>query len=348
MSRLVVYTARLVVYTARLVVYTDRNEVNADGGDGIMAGILDSVDQRTQLVGENRLELLLFHLHRGSLFALNVFKIQEVQTLPKLTCLPQSHPHIVGITHTRGRTIPVIDLGAAIGLGPIQDRSDCNIIVSEYNMTTQAFLVKSVDRIVNMNWEDIMPPPKGAGRSHYLTAITKLDDRLVEIIDVEKVLQEVSPYNTQVNPEVLDQQVIEQASGLEILAVDDSPVGLAQVRETLQQLGVKLIAASDGAMALRMLKQRADEGIDVTQKLAMVITDAEMPEMDGYRLTREIRDDPRLRDLFVILHTSLSGSFNKAMVEKVGCNAFLSKFEPDKLAITVQDQIRTHLQQRSH
>lgn len=307
-----------------------------------MANILDKVDQRTQLVGENRLELLMFRLQKGSVFALNVFKIQEVQTMPKLTSLPQSHPNIVGVTHARGRTIPVIDLGAAIGLGPLQDRTNCNIIVSEYNMTIQAFLVKSVDRIVNTNWEEIMPPPKGAGRSHYLTAITRLDGNIVEIIDVEKVLQEVSPSNTAVNPDVLDSDTISMASGLEILAVDDSSVGLGQVRETLDQLGVTLIPASDGAMALRMLKGWADEGIDVCKKLVMVITDAEMPEMDGYRLTREIRDDPRLKDLHVILHTSLSGNFNRAMVEKVGCNDFLSKFEPDRLATTVQDRIKAY------
>ena len=273
-----------------------------------MANILDKVDQRTQLVGENRLELLMFRLQRGSVFAINVFKIQEVQTIPKLTSLPQSHPNIVGVTHARGRTIPVIDLSAAIGLGPLQDRTNCNIIVSEYNMTVQAFLVKSVDRIVNTNWEEIMPPPKGTGRSHYLTAITRLDGNIVEIIDVEKVLQEVSPSTTAVNPEVLDAETIGMASGLEILAVDDSSVGLGQVRETLDQLGVNLIPASDGAMALRMLKGWAGEGIDVCKKLVMVITDAEMPEMDGYRLTREIRDDPQLRDLHVVLHTSLANS----------------------------------------
>lgn len=313
-----------------------------------MASILDSVDQRTKLVGENRLELLLFRLQRGSLFALNVFKIQEVQTMPKLTSMPRSHPHIIGVTHARGRTIPVIDLSAAIGLGPLQDRTNCNIIISEYNNTIQAFMVKSVDRIVNMNWEEIMPPPKGAGRAHYLTAITKLDDQLVEVIDVEKVLQEVSPYNTRVNPEVLDQDVVSRAAGLEILAVDDSSVGLSQVKETVKQLGVKLVSASDGSMALKMLKRWADEGIDVPAKLVMVITDAEMPEMDGYRLTREIRDDPRLKDLFVVLHTSLSGSFNQAMVEKVGCDGFLSKFEPDKLAITIQNRIKDYLDNRPH
>jgi len=136
--------------------------------------------------------------------------------------------------------------------------------------------------------------------------------------------------------------LIAQAEGLEILAVDDSSVGLSQVRETVGQLGVTILSARDGATALRMLKKWADDGIDVPRKLAMVITDAEMPEMDGYRLTREIRDDPRLRDLFVILHTSLSGNFNKAMVQKVGCDDFLSKFEPGKLAQVVQERIRAY------
>lgn len=305
-----------------------------------MAGLLDSVDQRTQLVGENRLEILMFRLLRGPMFAINVFKIQEVQHLPKLTLIPQSHPAVIGITHARGKTIPVIDLGVAIGMPPLEDYSQCNIIISEYNRTVQAFLVKSVDRILNLNWAEILPPPRTAGRYHYLTAITKVDDKIVEVIDVEKVLQEIAPYNSTVSAGVLDDNVRELAVGLEMLAVDDSSVGLSQVKDTVAQLGIKVITASDGAKALKMLKTWADQGVDVTRKLVCVVTDAEMPEMDGYRLTTEIRADPRLKDLYVILHTSLSGNFNKAMVQKVGCNDFLSKFEPDKLALAVQDQIR--------
>ena len=308
-----------------------------------MAGILDTVDQRTQLVGENRLEILMFRLKRGSLFALNVFKIQEIQTMPKITKIPNRHSVVVGVAHARGRTIPVIDLSAAIGLGPLEDQQNCNIIISEYNKNIQAFMVKSVDRIVNTNWEDIMPPPRGAGRNHYITAIAMHENQLVEIVDVEKVLQEVAPYDTTLKTEVLDQELLSQQHELEILAVDDSPVGLAQIRETVQQLGIKMHSASNGAAALKVLKDWADAGENVPAKLAMVITDAEMPVMDGYRLTREIRDDDRLKDLHVILHTSLSGSFNHAMVKKVGCDAFLSKFEPDLLATTVQDRMKAFL-----
>lgn len=307
-----------------------------------MASVLDTVDQRTQLVGENRLEILMFKLERGQVFAINVFKIQEVQTMPKLTMLPDSHPSVVGVTHTRGKTIPVIDLGQAIGMPPLSDRENCNIIIAEYNMTVQAFMVKSVDHIINMNWEDIMPPPRGAGRNHYLTAITKVNDKIVEVIDVEKVLQEIAPCNTTVSEGILQDDIHALARGLEVFAVDDSTVGLAQVTETVQQIGLSVTTARDGAQALAQLKKMADDGVDMMKKFVLVITDAEMPEMDGYRFTTEIRNDPRLKNLHVILHTSLSGAFNQAMVQKVGCDNFLSKFEPDKLAEAVQEQVRVY------
>jgi two-component system chemotaxis response regulator CheV len=308
----------------------------------LMAGILDKVDQRTQLVGENRLEILLFKLDHGPVFAINVFKIQEVQRLPVITAMPGRHPAVVGVTHARGKTIPLIDLGAAIGMPALSSLQDCSVIIAEYNRTVQGFIVRSVERIINLTWAEILPPPRTAGRSHYLTAITRLDNRLVEIIDVEKVLQEIAPYNARVSDAVLDQQVIELAQGLEMLAVDDSRVGLAQVIDTVSQLGIRVLTATDGARALKMLKDWAAQGIDVPRKLVCVVTDAEMPEMDGYRLTTEIRRDPALKNLHVILHTSLSGNFNQAMVAKVGCDGFLSKFEPDRLAITVQEQIRQH------
>ena len=306
-----------------------------------MAGVLDTVDSRTRLVGENRLEILLFQLSGPQLFALNVFKIREVLTLPALTQMPQRHPHVVGVIHLRGQTIPVIDLAGAIGLQPIPAKSDSTIIVTEYNLSVQAFLVGSVDRIMNLNWDTVQPPPKGAGRAHYLTAITRLENmRLVEIIDVEKVLAEIVPFNTRVSEELLEDPLLTKAHGREVLLVDDSPTGINQLRATLDQLHLNMHVATDGLKALRMLQAWADAGDDMTERLLMVITDAEMPEMDGYRLTAEIRKDPRLKDLHVVLHTSLSGNFNKAMVEKVGCDGFLSKFQPDQLVETVRARLQ--------
>ncbi|OLS62968.1 chemotaxis protein CheV [Pseudomonas putida] len=305
-----------------------------------MAGILDTVDQRTQLVGENRLEILMFRLAGRQLFAINVFKVQEVLQLPKLTLMPQRHSYVCGVVNLRGQTLPVIDLSQAIGMRPLEPGPNSTIIVTEYNRSVQAFLVGGVDRIVNMNWEAIMPPPTSAGRQHYLTAISKVDEQLVEIIDVEKVLAEIVPYNAKVSRDKLEDPVLQRAYGREILLVDDSTVALAQLRETLSQLGVKLHVASDGLKALKMLKGWADSGVDVCEKLLMVFTDAEMPEMDGYRLTTEIRSDARLRGLYVVLHTSLSGSFNESMVKKVGCDNFLSKFQPDRLVEVVRQRLQ--------
>ncbi|AEF22889.1 chemotaxis protein CheV [Pseudomonas fulva] len=304
-----------------------------------MAGILDTVDQRTQLVGENRLEILMFRLAGRQMFAINVFKVQEVLHMPKLTLMPHRHRFVCGVIHLRGQTLPVIDLSQAIGMRPIVPDERSTIIVTEYNRSIQAFLVGGVDRILNLNWESILPPPGGAGRQHYLTAITKVDDQLVEIIDVEKVLAEIVPYDTRISGDRLADPLLEKARGREVLLVDDSSVALAQLRDTLTQLGIKLHVATDGLKGLNMLKAWADAGEIITDKLLMMFTDAEMPEMDGYRLTTEIRQDPRLRDLYVVLHTSLSGSFNDAMVKKVGCDNFLSKFQPDKLVDVIRQRL---------
>ncbi len=305
-----------------------------------MASVLDSVNQRTKLVGENRLEILLFRLAGRQLFAINVFKVQEVLQLPKLTQIPQRHPNVCGVVSLRGQTIPVIDLSSAIGMRAIVPEATSTIIVTEYNRSVQAFLVGGVERILNLNWEAVMPPPSGAGRAHYLTAITKVEDQIVEVIDVEKVLSEIVPMNNRIAAEKLDDPVFAQAQGREVLLVDDSGVAMTHLKEIMDQMGIKCHCATDGLKALKLLKLWADSGVNVGEKLLMVITDAEMPEMDGYRLTTEIRSDPRLKDLYVMLHTSLSGSFNEAMVKKVGCDNFLSKFQPEKLVEIVRERLQ--------
>lgn len=307
-----------------------------------MSNLFDSIDQRTRLVGENRLELLMFRLRGRQLFAINVFKVQEVVKLPVLRAVPHSHPHIKGVAHLRNQTIPVIDLSAAIGSGPLTDTENANLIVAEYNCSVQAFLIGTVDRIINLNWELILPPPKGAGRNHFLTAITRLDDQLVEILDVERVLADIIPYNTKVSEQILDADLAAEAKKrkLKVLMADDSPTAVRQVQATLQNLGIEVLYVQDGLQALKQLQQWVREGRKIDDEIFMLITDAEMPEMDGYRLTAEVRKDPALKDLYIVLHTSLSGSFNKAMVEKVGCDDFLSKFQPDELAKVVQKRLR--------
>jgi len=309
-----------------------------------MAGILDGVDMRTKLAGHNRLELLLFRLGGRQRFGINVFKVQEVIQCPPLTSVPHSNPVVLGIANMRGRTIAIMDLSRAIGAAPVGDHRDKFVIVTEYNRNIQGFLVDSVDRIVNMNWEEILPPPKGAAHDTYMTAVTQVDEELVEIIDVEKVLKEVVGGQQDVSEGV----IVERPHDVDqhVLMVDDSSVARKQVTRVLEHMGVGYTTASDGQEALEQLLGWVEEGRDVENWLALVISDVEMPRMDGYSLTKAIREHPKLSHLHVILHTSLSGVFNKSMIEKVGANDFLPKWEPDTLAMMVQDHLHQHAEER--
>ncbi|MDI4653722.1 MULTISPECIES: chemotaxis protein [Pseudoalteromonas] len=304
-----------------------------------MAGILDSVNQRTQLVGQNRLELLLFKLRGRQRFGINVFKVREVLQCPPLTNMPKSNAYIRGVAHIRGQTISVIDLSMAVGGPAIENLKDSFIIIAEYNRSVQGFLVGGVERIVNMNWEKIMPPPSGAGRYSYLTAVTEIENELVEILDVEKILNEICPVNTEVSAEVVGEGEIQRDLGERIVFIaDDSAVARNQVKRALEPLGVQTELAKNGKEALIRLREIAqlDCQNDITERVGLLISDVEMPEMDGYTLTAEIKADPKLSPLHVILHTSLSGVFNQAMIEKVGADDFIAKFNPDELATAVK------------
>lgn len=305
-----------------------------------MAGVMDSVNQRTQLVGQNRLELLLFRLNGQQLYGINVFKVREVLQCPKLTVMPKSNPVVRGVANIRGATIPIIDLGMATGAKALERGvNDTFVIITEYNTKIQGFLVHSVERIVNMNWEEIHPPPKGTGRDHYLTAVTRVDNQLVEIIDVEKILAEVAPTPETISVGVVDEETQAKALTLRVLTVDDSSVARKQVSRCLQTVGVEVVALNDGRQALDYLQRMVEEGKKPEEEFLMMISDIEMPEMDGYTLTSAIRNDPRMQKIHIILHTSLSGVFNQAMVKKVGADDFLAKFRPDELAARVVDRI---------
>lgn len=302
-----------------------------------MAGILDSVNQRTDLVGQNRLELLLFRLNGRQRFGINVFKVREVLQCPKLTTMPHSNKYIRGVAHIRGQAISIIDLSLATGGRAIENIHEHFVLITEYNRSIQGFLVDGVERIINLNWENVMPPPKGAGRSSYLTAVAQVDDELIEIIDVEKILEEISPANTQVSAELHGAPGDRDWSECTLLIADDSTVARNQIKRALTPLNIPLVTVRDGREALNWLKDKADElGDDISKVVPLMVSDIEMPEMDGYTLTAEVKADPRLQNVIIVLHTSLSGVFNQAMIKKVGADDFIAKFHPDELAGAVR------------
>ncbi len=308
-----------------------------------MNDIMTTVDSRTKLAGHNRLELLIFGLGGKQRFGINVFKVREVLRCPPLTPVPKANPAIKGIADVRGHTISVIDLAEAIGMPPVapEEIDKSFVIITEYNRAVQGFLVRSVDRIVNLSWEEIMPPPVGTSTSNYVTAVVRVDGELVEIIDVEQVFSSVVGVSEDLSEDVIHEVVQSGPHGHWFaLVADDSFVARSQIKHTLDQIGLSSILVKNGAEALNLLKKWATTGAEQLDRLLLVISDIEMPVMDGYTLTAEIRRDERLQNLFVILHTSLSGQFNQSIVQQVGANRFIPKFNPDELAQAVLERLR--------
>lgn len=290
-------------------------------------GILES----NRLAG-TRLELLLFHLNGSQLFGINVFKVQEVIPYQSLTRLPGAHPLVEGIATLRGKTMSIIDLSRAVGGPRLNSPESGNIIITEYNRSVHGFLVRSVARIVNTQWEKVQPRPGGVGRDSYMTAVTLINGSLVEILDVEKVLDQVIHTNTHVSENLASQS---DGASRNVLVVDDSLVARNQISKALEQIGVQCTTAEDGKHAMDILQGMLDDGVDVCSYFMMVISDIEMPKMDGYMLTTAIRSHSQLNTLYILLHSSISGVFNVDMVEKTGANRFIQKYSADDLAASV-------------
>lgn len=307
-----------------------------------MSGVMASVDQRTQLAGRNRLELLLFRLGGEQLYGINVFKVREVLQCPHLSIVPKSHPVVRGICNIRGKTMSAMDLSLAIGGAPIANIDTAFLIISEYNRSVQGFLVREVDRIINLDWKEIHAPPSGSSASSsYLTAVTHVDKQMVEVIDVERILSEVVGAKDELSQEVREMLEVPVYNKNLVLISDDSVVARKQICRTLERdMSLETVTTKDGKQAINLLKEWADNKDPRLDRLALIISDIEMPEMDGYTFTTEVRADERLNHLYIILHTSMSGVFNQSMVDKVGANKFIAKFEPDALALAVMEALK--------
>lgn len=309
-----------------------------------MSDLLKNIDARTRLAGTNKLEILLFTLGtdartgRHETFGINVFKVREVMRTPAITSAPDMPPAVKGMVSLRGALVPVVDLAEYAGVRPDSPRDI--MIVTEYNGHTQGFLVEAVDTILRLDWAQMRVPPAMLLASELgglVTAVTELaDGRLVMLLDVERVLSETTKIDdaflfTSIKP--IGQE------NITILFADDSSVARGQIERTLNALGVKAIPAVNGRVAwdeLRKLADHADaSGKKVKDLIQLVLTDVEMPEMDGYILTKNIKSDPRFAGIPVIMHSSLSSTSNRQLGKSVGIDEYVSKFEPQRLAETL-------------
>ena len=305
-----------------------------------MSELLKSIDARTKLAGTNKLEILLFTLGTHSVtgrretFGINVFKVREVMRTPHITAAPEMPPSVEGMVSLRGALVPVVDLARYAGVSTDSPRSI--MIVTEYAGHTQGFLVEAVDTILRLDWSQMKVPPDmlTAELGGLVTAVTELPDgRLVMMMDVEKVLSETSKYDD----EVVYRNIKPISNpGLTVFFADDSVVARRQIVRTLDAMNVKYVETINGRAAWEELERIAAyadaSGQRVSDLVSLVLTDVEMPEMDGYILTKKIKTDPRFAGVPVIMHSSLSGMSNQQLGKSVGVDEYVAKFEPQKLS----------------
>lgn len=320
-----------------------------------MSKELREIDERTNLTGNSMFELLLFRLgeapggqDRRELFGINVFKVREILVMPEITVMVNAPAHVMGIANVRGQMIPVINLAAITGCNPTKGLGI--LLVTEFARTTQAFAVEEVNEIVRLGWKHVLSAEGNGGG--LVTSIARLDGdaentRLAQVLDVEQILRNVFPEQHQAIKEGEEVHKVKLPPGTVVLAADDSAVARMMIEEGLKAMGVPYIMTKTGKEAWERIQVIADEakkdGKTVRDKVALVLTDLEMPEMDGFTLTRNLKQDARFNHIPVVIHSSLTGSTNESHVKSVGADAYIAKFQADELASTLRDVLtRAH------
>lgn len=320
-----------------------------------MTNFMKSVDERTNLAGTNRLELLLFslgvdsHTGREEVFGINVFKVREVMSIPEITQAPDMPPSVEGMISLRGQLIPVVDLAKFCNLQ--MEKPPEIMIVTEYNNTMQGYMVHSVDTILRLDWNKVKTPPEMLSETMggVVTAVTELEDnRIVMIMDVEKVLADTTQDESQ-DSWFKDVDASESRE-ITIFFADDSLVARKQIARTLDHMGCTHVSANNGLEAWEKLKEIAERAESANQPVSnfiqLILTDVEMPEMDGFVLTKKIKSDIRFTGIPVIMHSSLSADSNQNMGISVGADDYVPKFDPTSLSATIEKNIAQSHQQK--
>lgn len=294
---------------------------------------MDDIEKRSRLALSNQMEMLIFYLSDKQLYGINVFKIIEILECPKtMTRLPLSHESIVGTVDFRGRAINVIDLGFVLGLQKLDfTQQICYIVVCDYSNNINGFLIVHPDSLINRGWDEIKSPSGLLAKSAYLTAIAYNDKGdTIQILDIEKILSEIVGISDEVSENIISIEDSKILADLEVLVVDDSKTARQLIKNVLDHIGIKSTLLDSAENALSFLKEIAQKGQQ--KRFALIISDIEMPGMDGFTFVRRLRQDPSLSDYRVVLHSSLSNPSNKEKAMLVGADDFIAKFQPDVLA----------------
>lgn len=272
--------------------------------------------------------LLLFRLNLTQLFAIGTLKVQEIVPSTKLYVLPKSHPMVTGTATLRGNTIPIIDMAAAVGYRAItpEEYDACNIIITDCSRQLVGFLVRKIDKIISCDWHDISPPAKALGNNIYTTGVIKYEDKLVQLMDVERLLADIYPSDDYTVPQFSETELA-TLRAKQILVVDDSAVARHQLSTALDTAGIPYLVSKSGQDALDIMQSAVEAG----KPIDVLVSDIEMPGLDGYEVAFEVRSTPNVSATYIILHTSLSSHISTDRAQQIGADEALTKFDAAEL-----------------
>ncbi|MEO5365505.1 MAG: chemotaxis protein [Magnetococcus sp. WYHC-3] len=295
------------------------------------------IDRRANLAFSNQMEMLTFYLTDDQQYGINVFKIIEAIETPKsITRIAKTHPSVVGAINFRDRLVTVIDLSVSLGLEPVDFAHTISyIIICEYSNSTQGFLISRPNKLITRSWNEVKRPSSHMQNSGYLTAITYDDEeeRAIQILDVEKVLEEIVGSDSTVNEKYTSAMRRRLRQDRYVVAVDDSRSARSLLDNTLTQLGVRFKLFDDATKALSHLEHALEEG--EISEVGLIISDIEMPDMDGFTFARTLKSHAQLSKIHLVLHSSMSNQANRIKAEAVGADDFIPKFQPDAIAEVV-------------
>lgn len=282
--------------------------------------------------GTNELELLEFVVGTQH-YGINVAKISELCPYQPPTLVPNAHEYIEGIFMPRERIITVINLARALGIPENQNTANDMYIITNFNRLHTAFHVQEVLGIHRVSWGDIVKPDTtiSRGGQGIATGITKIDGKIVIVLDFEKIVTEINP-ETGLKLSEIEEMGERSRHECPILLAEDSPLLLEMLKKCLTKAGyTHLIPTTNGQEAWDKLDRMAKEGAVIGEDVALVITDIEMPQMDGHHLTKKIKTDPRFEGLPVVIFSSLVNDEMRKKGEALGVDAQLSKPEIGRL-----------------
>ncbi|MFC0180475.1 chemotaxis protein [Thorsellia kenyensis] len=306
---------------------------------------MQEIDERASLTNNNKFELLLFRLDSSNeLYGINVFKVREIMVMPSITKIARGPEMLLGMAEIRGQVLPVIDLPKMIN-GGVSEKKPNILLITEYSRSTQAFAVEAVEEIVRLEWGQVVSAEQNTDGG-FVTSIARFENEkglnLVQVLDVEEILREVLPgRQNEDSASKMQERSVFIKPGAKVLAADDSGFARALIEGSLKSLGLPYIIENNGLDAWNTISSMAEaaekNGKSITDEIALVLTDLEMPEMDGFTLTRKIKAHKDMKQIPVIIHSSLSGNASEDHVQKVGADAYVAKFVANELADVIQN-----------